>query len=39
MIPEGSLLERKVETLMFVILIVVAALLVAGLWYVRGRKA
>jgi FtsZ-interacting cell division protein ZipA len=39
MIPEVSLLERKVETLMFVILIVVAALLVAGLWYVRSRKA
>jgi hypothetical protein len=33
------LLEREAVAVTYVVLIIIAALLLGGLWYVRGRRA
>jgi len=32
-------IRKKVRSVTYVVLIIIAAILIAGLWYLRGRRA
>ena len=36
---KGFTIRKKGRSVTFIVLIVIAAILIAGLWYVRGRRA